>query len=80
MEVSDQIHAPTALRLGKSSRWVGPREILDDVKKKIMPFPLPVTELRPSSPSLHRLSYPKISKLHKSYTIRKTTRAKEEWT
>jgi hypothetical protein len=69
MEMSGQLHAPAALTPGKSppdthwiGGWVGPRNGLEDVKKRKF-LTLPGLELwslgRPAcGQSLHRLRYP----------------------
>jgi hypothetical protein len=69
MEVSVQLHAPTALPPGREppgthwiGRWVDPRAGLDNVEKKKF-LPLPGLELRPlgrpsRNQSLYRLRYP----------------------
>jgi hypothetical protein len=69
MEVSGQLHAPTALPFGKRASgthwiggWVDPRAGLDDVEKRKF-LSLPGLEPRPlfrpaRSQSLYRLSYP----------------------
>jgi hypothetical protein len=61
---SGQLHAPTALTPGThwTGGWVGPRDSLDDVKKRKF-LTLPGLELRPLgcpaySQSLYRLHYP----------------------
>jgi hypothetical protein len=63
MEVSGQLHAPTALPPRKESPegWVGPRAGLDDVEERKFLI-LPGLELRPlarptRSQSLYRLRY-----------------------